>query len=106
MLDTVLQDGLFLFFCVYGYKIIKENVMIYNLKNYRYKNFKLYKRIWGFLYKCIDKGPYGYMVGVRKINELCGIDEKVDCSQLTLLPINNEISGKFLVNFKKIVTGF
>lgn len=49
--------------------------MIYNLGNYRYKNFKLYKRIWRFFYKCIDKGPYNYQEGVRKVNELCGIVE-------------------------------
>ena len=49
--------------------------MVYNLGNYRYKNFQIYKQIWWCFYKCIDKKPYSWKMGVRKINELCGIKE-------------------------------
>lgn len=76
--------------------------MIYNLGKYRYKNFKIYEQIWWIFYKCIDKGLYGVDVGIRKVNELCGIkEEEVDYSKLILLPISNEVSGKFLTNFKE-----
>ena len=49
--------------------------MVYNLGKYRYKNFKIYKQVWLFFYKCIDKGPYVYIVGVNKVNALCDICE-------------------------------
>lgn len=42
----------------------------YNLKNYRFNNGKIYKRLWWFIYKCIDKGPYKYLDGVKEVNKL------------------------------------
>lgn len=76
--------------------------MIYNLGRYRWKNFKIYKQVWWIFYKCIDEGPYSREMGVRKVNELCGIkEEETDYSQLILLPISNNTSGRFLANFKK-----
>ncbi len=43
----------------------------YNLGRYRWKRSKIYEQVWWFIYKCIDKGPYTYMQGVRKVNGLC-----------------------------------
>lgn len=48
---------------------------MYNLGNYRYKNLGIYKKVFWFIYKCIDKGPYSYLQGVKRVNELCGIIE-------------------------------
>jgi len=75
--------------------------MTYNLGRYRWKNFKIYEQIRWIFYKCIDKGPYSRDVGIRKVNKLCGIDDAPDYSQLTLLIISNETSGRFLTKFKK-----
>ena len=81
--------------------------MIYNLGKYRWKNFRIYKQVWWLFYKCIDKGPYSFEVGVRKVNDLCGVErEKVDYSRLVLFPISNETSGRFLTNFKKDTYNF
>jgi hypothetical protein len=42
--------------------------MVYNLGCYRYKNGKIYEQVWWFIYKCIDRGPYTYLDGVRQVN--------------------------------------
>lgn len=48
----------------------------YNLGNYRSKNGRIYKKVWWFIYKCIDKGPYNFMGGVRKVNDLCDTERR------------------------------
>ena len=53
----------------------KDNVMPYNLGDYRYNKGKIYQQVFWFWYTCIDSGPYTYMQGVREVNELCGIVE-------------------------------
>jgi len=45
--------------------------VVYNLGNYRSHRGKIYKKVWWFIYKCIDKGPYDFMEGVRIVNGLC-----------------------------------
>ena len=75
--------------------------MVYNLGDYRYKNFEIYKRTWWCFYKCIDKGPYSRMIGIRKVNELCGIKEKpANPPNRSSISPNNQMIGKFLVKFK------
>jgi len=50
-------------------------MMRYNLGNYRYdSNGKIYKKVWWFIYKCIDKGPYNYLQGVKVVNEKCHLN--------------------------------
>jgi hypothetical protein len=73
--------------------------MTYKLNDYKYKNGKIYKKILWVFYKCIDKGPYGYDVGVRKINQLCGINEEVDKSKLKRVPYNEVTNGRYLICF-------
>ena len=51
--------------------------MRYNLGPYRYESGKIYKKVWWFIYKCIDKGPYNYLQGVRIVNNQCHIDQYV-----------------------------
>lgn len=76
--------------------------MIYNLGNYRYKKGKIYKKVFWFIFKCIDKGPYPYMTGVKKVNNLCNITEITrDYSMLEHIVPYEGLSGNFLVNFKK-----
>ena len=48
--------------------------MVYNLGRYRYKNCKIYEKVWWFIFKCIDKGPYQYMEGVRIVNNHCKVE--------------------------------
>ena len=50
--------------------------MRYNLGDFRYDNGRIYKRIWWFIYLCVNKGPYSHKEGVRKVNELCEIFER------------------------------
>jgi len=50
--------------------------MVYNLGNFRYKNGKIYKKVWWFIYRCWDSDHCGYLDGVRKVNKLCGIEEE------------------------------
>ncbi len=73
--------------------------MTYNLGNYKYYKFKLYKKIFWFIYKCIDKGPYSYLVGVRKVNKLCGINEEVDINKFTKIAYTPDKS-RYIINFK------
>ena len=49
--------------------------MIYNLGEYRYKAGKIYRKTFLCFYKCIDRGPYGFMEGIRRVNRLCGVEE-------------------------------
>lgn len=44
--------------------------MQYNVGNYRYDKGNIYKRVWWFIYKHIEKGTFTYMQGVRKVNRL------------------------------------
>lgn len=55
--------------------LIKDDVMKYNVGNYRYNNGKIYKQVWWFLFKCIDEGPYNWKEGVKRVNFLAGIRE-------------------------------
>ena len=76
--------------------------MIYNLGKYRYKDCKIYKQVWGFIYRCIDQGPLPYMTGVKRVNSLCGIKgANKDYSMLERIADHNSLNGSFLVNFKK-----
>jgi hypothetical protein len=49
--------------------------MRYNLGRYRYDRGKIYKKVWWFIFKCIDKGPYCYLEGVKIVNKRWAIDE-------------------------------
>lgn len=69
-------------------------------KDYIYKNFKIYKRTWLKFCKSIDDNVYSQIAATRKIKQLCGIAHKTVYSNLVLLPISNDISGRFLTNFK------
>ena len=48
--------------------------MVYNLCNYRYKNGKIYQKVWWFIYRCIDSGPYTYLEGVKQVNAHCNAE--------------------------------
>jgi len=79
--------------------------MIYKLGRYVYKNYSIYKKIWGPFKKRVLKGPFSYRQGVIRVNRLNGIEEpKPDYSHLTPLDseeLTNNLSGNFLVNFKE-----
>ena len=47
--------------------------MQYNVGRYRYDKGNIYKQVWWFIYKRIEKGNYTYMQGVRKVNKLAGV---------------------------------
>jgi hypothetical protein len=49
--------------------------MVYNLGRYRYKKGKIYQRVWLFFYKCIDRGPYDYLKGVKKVHFHCMLEQ-------------------------------
>lgn len=49
--------------------------MTYNLGDYRYKNGKIYQRVWWIFFRCIDEGPHSYMEGVRLVNVAAGVEE-------------------------------
>ena len=49
--------------------------MVYNLGNFRYKNGKIYKKVWWIFFRCVDTNHCSYLNGVRKVNRLCGIWE-------------------------------
>ena len=50
--------------------------MVYNLGKYRYKNGKIYKKIFLLFYKRIDnKEYYPRIIGIKKVNALCHIYE-------------------------------
>jgi hypothetical protein len=53
----------------------RKSNMIYNLGRYRYDRGKIYKKVWWFIFKCIDKGPYCYLEGVKIVNKRWAIDE-------------------------------
>jgi hypothetical protein len=81
--------------------------MRYNLGDYRYDNFKIYKRCLWFFYVCIDEGPYPYIEGVTEVNRLCGIvEEPMDISHLDPVQSDENTKGSFLVNFKNGNPGF
>jgi len=42
----------------------------YNLGRYRAYKGRIYRQIWWFIYKCIDKGPYGFLEGIARVNDL------------------------------------
>ena len=48
--------------------------MMYNLGDYRYNKGKIYQRVWWIFFRCIDRGPYSYMEGVRKVNKLARVE--------------------------------
>lgn len=80
--------------------------MQYNLGKYKYEDYAIHEKRWSFLFfsywHCIDKGPYPYMMGVKKVNALCGIkDKKQDYSMLRRIVTNNDLSGTYLVNFRR-----
>lgn len=50
--------------------------MTYNLGNYRSKKGKIYRKLWWFIYVCIDKGPYTFLGGVRIVNGLCDTEKR------------------------------
>jgi len=81
--------------------------MRYNLGDYRYDNFKIYRKWWWFFYLCIDEGPYPYIEGVVEVNRLCGIvEEPTDISHLVECDVDENTKGSFLVNFKNGNPGF
>ncbi len=50
--------------------------MEYVLGEYKYENLKIYKKSWWcfYRYRCIDETEYNEIEGVRRVNELCGIE--------------------------------
>jgi hypothetical protein len=50
--------------------------LVYNVGNYRSHRGKIYKKVWWFIYKCIDKGPYSFMEGVRIVNDLNAVERR------------------------------
>ncbi len=73
---------------------------MYSLGKYRFKNFKIYKRVIGPFYKCIDDRLYAGRQGIVKVNELNGIfEEKLDYSHLTQVKNTLGLKGRYLVNF-------
>ena len=59
--------------------------MIYNLGDYRFKNGKIYHKRWWFIFKCIDKGPYTYLEGVKQVNTHCArIQREYSLSIMTI----------------------
>ena len=75
----------------------------YNLGNYRFKNYKIYKKVWWIFYKCISGyKTYNTYFGVKEVKKLCGIvEEKPDYSHLERLFNPLRVEGKYLVNFKE-----
>ena len=46
---------------------------VYTLRNYRFKNGKIYHKRW-FMYKCIDKGPYTDVEGIKQVYTHCSLE--------------------------------
>ena len=91
--------------------------MAYILGDYKYTNGMIYKRVWWFIFECIDIGPHNYKSGVKEVNRLYNntykskaegvnklcrdILEVYDWSHLQKINATNNTSGKYRVNFKE-----
>ena len=81
--------------------IILDNSKYYRLGNYVYKDFQIYKRVFGVFYSKVSSTLFSYQVAAREINKLNGIKIDIDTSNLKKVEATNLTCGRFLVNFKK-----
>ena len=81
--------------------IILDSSRYYRLGDYIYKDFQIYKRVFGVFYRKVSNTLYSYQVATREMHRLNGIKVDVDTSNLKRVEATNRTYGRFLVNFKK-----
>lgn len=81
--------------------IILDSSRHYRLGDYIYKDFQIYKRVFGVFYREVSNTLYSYQVATREMHRLNGIKVDVDTSNLKRVEATNRTCGRFLVNFKK-----
>ena len=81
--------------------IILDSSKYYRLGDYVYKDFQIYKRVFGVFYSKVSNTLYSYQVAAREMHKLNGIKIDVDTSNLKRVEATNLTCGRFLVNFKK-----
>ena len=81
--------------------IILDSSKYYRLGGCVYKDFQIYKRVFGVFYSKVSSTLYSYQVAAREMQKLNGIKIDVDTSNLKKVEATNLTCGRFLVNFKK-----